>query len=193
MYAVVKTGGRQYRVAVGDVLDVGRLQGERGEAVWLSAVLVVDGTDVTTSADDLAGIAVTGEVVGHGRGPKIRILKYKNKTGYRKRQGHRQDLTRLKVTGIGSETMESLRATRRAAGDASATDAATTDAATEDTATADTATADTATADAKTADTESGTADDATASATDSSKLEAEDATPDAEAGSDDDTDETGE
>ena len=216
MYAVVKTGGRQYRVAVGDVLDVGRLQGQRGDSVSLSPVLVVDGTDVTMSADDLAGIEVTGEVVGHGRGPKIRILKYKNKTGYRKRQGHRQDLTRLKVTGIGSQTMESLRATRQAARDASGTDTATpdtdktdtataeaktADAATPDTATADTATADTATTDGKTADAAttdagSGAADEPTASATESSAatdgtLAAEDATPAAEPGSaaDGDTD----
>ncbi|MBA3523600.1 MAG: 50S ribosomal protein L21 [Geodermatophilaceae bacterium] len=102
MYAVVKTGGRQYRVAVGDVLDIGRLPGERGDSVTLPVVLVVDGADVTTDAEALAALPVLGEVVSQGRGPKIRILKYKNKTGYRKRQGHRQDLTRLKVTGIGS-------------------------------------------------------------------------------------------
>jgi len=100
VYAVVKTGGRQYRVAVGDVLEVGTLAGERGDTVTLPALLVVDGDSVTTAADDLAAVTVTGEVVAHGRGPKIRILKYKNKTGYRKRQGHRQGLTRVKVTGI---------------------------------------------------------------------------------------------
>ena len=66
----------------------------------LPVALVVDGADVTTDADDLAKVAVTGEVVEHTKGPKIRIHKFKNKTGYHKRQGHRQQLTVLKVTGI---------------------------------------------------------------------------------------------
>ncbi len=100
MYAVVKTGGRQYRVAVGDVLEVGTLDGQRGDTVTLPALLVVDGETVTSEAAALAAVSVTGEVVEHTKGPKIKILKYKNKTGYRKRQGHRQRLTRVKVTGI---------------------------------------------------------------------------------------------
>jgi large subunit ribosomal protein L21 len=100
VYAVVKTGGRQYRVAVGDVLEVGTLVGQRGDTVNLPAILVVDGDAVTTEAAALAAVSVTGEVVEHTKGPKIKILKYKNKTGYRKRQGHRQGLTRVKVTGI---------------------------------------------------------------------------------------------
>lgn len=103
MYAVVKTGGRQYRVAVGDVLEVGTLVGQRGDTVTLPAVLVVDGDTVTSQAAELAAFAVTGELVEHTKGPKIRILKYKNKTGYRKRQGHRQGLTRVKVTGIDTQ------------------------------------------------------------------------------------------
>jgi len=110
VYAVVKTGGKQYRVAVGDVLEVETLDGHRGDTVTLPAILVVDGDTVTTEAADLAGVAVTGEVVEHTKGPKIKILKYKNKTGYRKRQGHRQRLTRVKVTGIdtaaGSATVD---------------------------------------------------------------------------------------
>lgn len=100
MYAVVKTGGKQYRVAVGDVLEVEKLDGGLGDAVTLPALLLVDGDDVTSDAKDLAKASVTGEVVEHTKGPKIKILKYKNKTGYRKRQGHRQHLTRVKVTGI---------------------------------------------------------------------------------------------
>ncbi len=103
MYAVVKSGGRQYRVSVGDVLEVNRLVGARGDSVSLPTVLVVDGASVTSAAAELADMPVTGEVIDHPRGPKIRILKYKNKTGYRKRQGHRQELTRLKVTAIGAE------------------------------------------------------------------------------------------
>lgn len=100
MYAVVKTGGRQYRVAVGDVLEIGTLDSKRGDTVTLPALLVVDGGTVTTAADELAAVSVTGEVVEHTKGPKIKILKYKNKTGYRRRQGHRQGLTVVKVTGI---------------------------------------------------------------------------------------------
>ena len=100
MYAIVRAGGRQTKVAVGDVVQVDRLPGEPGEAVQLPALLVVDGDDVTSDATTLAGVTVTAEVVDHIKGPKIHILKYKNKTGYRKRQGHRQKHTQVKVTGI---------------------------------------------------------------------------------------------
>ncbi len=100
MYAVVRSGGKQHKVAVGDVLEVERLSGAAGETVSLPAVLLVDGDSVTTDAAALAKVAVTAEVVGAVKGPKIRILKYKNKTGYRKRQGHRAKLTRIKVTDI---------------------------------------------------------------------------------------------
>ena len=99
-YAIVKTGGKQYKVAVGDLVKVEKIEGEPGTAVSLSPVLVVDGADLTTDADKLAKISVTGEVVEQTKGPKIRIHKFKNKTGYHKRQGHRQQLTVLKVTGI---------------------------------------------------------------------------------------------
>ena len=100
MYAIVKTGGKQYKVAEGDVIEVEKLGGEPGDAVTLSAVLLVDGDDLVTDADQLAGTAVTAQVVAHTKGPKIRIHKFKNKTGYHKRQGHRQPLTQVKVTGI---------------------------------------------------------------------------------------------
>ena len=100
MYAIVKTGGKQYRVAVGDVLEVEKVLGAPGAAVALPALLVVDGTTVTTDPAALAGVTVSGEVVAHTKGPKIRILKYKNKTGYKKRIGHRQKLTQVRVTGI---------------------------------------------------------------------------------------------
>lgn len=100
MYAIVKTGGKQYKVAVGDVLKVEKLDGEPGAKVSLPVSLVVDGTSVTSNAGELAKVAVTGEVLEHIKGPKIRIHKFKNKTGYHKRQGHRQPLTVLKVTGI---------------------------------------------------------------------------------------------
>jgi large subunit ribosomal protein L21 len=100
MYAIVKTGGKQYRVAEGDVIEVEKIVASPGDAVSLSAVLLVDGTDLVTDAARLAQVAVTGEIVAHTKGPKIRIHKFKNKTGYHKRQGHRQPLTQVKVTGI---------------------------------------------------------------------------------------------
>ena len=100
MYAIVKTGGKQYKVAEGDVIEVEKLAGEPGDAVALSAVLVVDGDNLVTDQQKLAQVAVSGEVVEHTKGPKIRIHKFKNKTGYHKRQGHRQPLTQVKVTGI---------------------------------------------------------------------------------------------
>jgi large subunit ribosomal protein L21 len=100
MYAIVKTGGKQYKVTVGDQLVVEKLDGESGSEVSLPAVLVVDGTDVVSDPTALAGVSVTGKVVDHTKGPKIVIHKFKNKTGYHKRQGHRQKLTRLEVTGI---------------------------------------------------------------------------------------------
>jgi large subunit ribosomal protein L21 len=100
MYAIVKTGGKQYRVAEGDVIEVEKLVGAPGDAVSLTAVLLVDGEDLITDAAQLASVAVTGELVAHTKGPKIRIHKFKNKTGYHKRQGHRQPLTQVKVTGI---------------------------------------------------------------------------------------------
>ena len=100
MYAIVKTGGKQYKVAVGDVVQVEKLAGEPGAEVSLPAVLVVDGTEVTTDAETLGKVAVTGRVVEHTKGPKISIHKFKNKTGYHKRQGHRQQLTNVEVTGI---------------------------------------------------------------------------------------------
>jgi len=102
VYAIVKTGGKQYRVAVGDVVEVEKVEGEPGAAVSFPALLLVDGETVTVDADALARVSVTGEVVAHTKGPKIRIHKFKNKTGYHKRQGHRQKLTQVKVTGIES-------------------------------------------------------------------------------------------
>ena len=100
MYAIVKTGGKQYKVAVGDVVEVEKLDGEPGSEVSFPALMVVDGSEVTTDADALAKVSVTGKLVEHTKGPKIRIHKFRSKTGYHKRQGHRQKLTRVGVTGI---------------------------------------------------------------------------------------------
>jgi large subunit ribosomal protein L21 len=100
VYAIVRSGSRQEKVAVGDVIEIDKLDTTPGESLTLPAVLVVDGEKVTSDADQLAKVEVTVEVVGPTKGPKIHILKYKNKTGYRKRQGHRQHYTQVKVTGI---------------------------------------------------------------------------------------------
>ena len=97
VYAIVKAGGRQEKVSVGDVVVVDRLSGADGSTVQLPALLLVDGEKVTSDAAALAKITVTAEIVRAEKGPKIDILKYKNKTGYRKRMGHRQKLTRLRV------------------------------------------------------------------------------------------------
>ena len=100
MYAIVKTGGKQYKVAVGDVLEIEKLDVKPGAEVALPAILLVDGEDVTHDAAKLAEVAVTAEVLAQTKGPKIKIHKYKNKTGYHKRMGHRQKLTQVKVTAI---------------------------------------------------------------------------------------------
>ncbi|MGV8848022.1 MAG: 50S ribosomal protein L21 [Propionibacteriaceae bacterium] len=100
MYAIVRSGGRQHKVAVGDVLEIDKITAKAGDTVNLTPLLLVDGDAVTTTADKLAKVEVTAEVVGDTKGPKIRIIKFKNKTGYKKRQGHRQRYTQVKVTGI---------------------------------------------------------------------------------------------
>jgi len=102
MYAIVKTGGKQYRVAVGDVVQIEKLDAAPGDSVALPVILHVDGETVTHDAAKLAQLSVTAEVVAQTKGPKIKIHKYKNKTGYHKRMGHRQKLTQVKVTDIGS-------------------------------------------------------------------------------------------
>jgi large subunit ribosomal protein L21 len=101
VYAIVRSGGRQHKVAVGDVVEIDRVKAAKvGDSVSLTPLMVVDGEAVTVEADDLAKVSVSAEVLAEIKGPKIHILKYKNKTGYRKRQGHRQKYTQVKVTGI---------------------------------------------------------------------------------------------
>lgn len=100
MYAIVRAGGRQEKVSVGDTLIIDKVGGQAGDSIDLTPLLVVDGSTVTSDASKLAKVSVKAEVVGPAKGPKITILKYKNKTGYRKRQGHRAQLTRIKVTEI---------------------------------------------------------------------------------------------
>ncbi|HEY8720750.1 50S ribosomal protein L21 [Pengzhenrongella sp.] len=100
VYAIVKSGGRQEKVSVGDIVVMDRQSAKVGSTLELPALLLVDGEKVTTDAAVLAKITVTAEVVRDEKGPKIDILKYKNKTGYRRRLGHRQKLTRVRVTSI---------------------------------------------------------------------------------------------
>jgi large subunit ribosomal protein L21 len=100
VYAVVRSGGQQQKVAVGDVIQIDKIATSPGESLTLPALLVVDGDTVTSDAATLANVDVQAEVIGGTKGPKIHILNYKNKTGYRKRQGHRQHLTQVKVTQI---------------------------------------------------------------------------------------------
>ncbi len=102
VYAIVRCGGRQSRASVDDVLTVDKLAGEVGSTVTLPAVLIVDGQKVISDSAELGGYEVTAEIVGAARGPKINMIHYKNKTGYRRRQGHRQKYTQVKITGIGS-------------------------------------------------------------------------------------------
>lgn len=100
VYAIVKAGGRQEKVSVGEELLVDKVDKAVGETIELPAILLVDGAKVTSKAADVAKVKVSAEVLGAAKGPKISIIKYKNKTGYRKRQGHRQPLTRIKITSI---------------------------------------------------------------------------------------------
>ena len=100
VYAVVRAGGRQEKVEVGTIVQLDRVQAAQGEKIELPAVLLVDGATVTSDADKLAKVTVRAEVVKATKGPKITIMKFKNKTGYRKRQGHRQHTTQIKVTAI---------------------------------------------------------------------------------------------
>jgi large subunit ribosomal protein L21 len=100
VYAIVRAGGRQEKVSVGDVLVIDKIEGKAGDTIELAPLLLVDGATVTSDAKTLAKVKVTAEFVQAEKGPKITIMKFKNKTGYRKRQGHRQKLTRVKVTGI---------------------------------------------------------------------------------------------
>ncbi len=100
VYAIVRAGGRQEKVSVGDFVTLNRVAGEAGSTIELPALLLVDGDKVTSAAADLAKVKVTAEILEDLRGPKIVIQKFKNKTGYKKRQGHRQELTKVKITGI---------------------------------------------------------------------------------------------
>jgi large subunit ribosomal protein L21 len=100
VYAIVRSGSKQQKVAVGDVIEIDKVATAPGESLTLPVVMVVDGEKVTSDLSSLDTAGVTVEVLGATKGPKIVIQKYKNKTGYKKRQGHRQKYTQVKVTDI---------------------------------------------------------------------------------------------
>jgi len=102
VYAIVRCGGKQSRASVDDVLTVDKLAGEVGSTITLPAVLVVDGENVISDRAELGGYEVTAEILGPAFGPKINMIHYKSKTRYRRRQGHRQKYTQVKITGIGA-------------------------------------------------------------------------------------------
>ncbi len=100
MYAIVRAGAKQQKVAVGDVIEIDKCSTPVGDTITLPVVMTVDGDAVTTGASSLGKASVTVEVLGATKGPKIIIQKFKNKTGYKKRQGHRQKYTQVKGTDI---------------------------------------------------------------------------------------------
>jgi large subunit ribosomal protein L21 len=101
MYAVVKTGGKQYRVMAGEKLKIEQLAADIGAEVVLDQVLfVANGEDVTMGTPLVSGAAVTAKVVAHGRGDKVRIFKMRRRKHYRKSQGHRQNYTEIEILGI---------------------------------------------------------------------------------------------
>lgn len=100
MYAVIETGGKQYRVEEGQRLDVERIGSDAGAEISLTPVLLVDGTDVRATRTQLSGATVTARVVGATRGPKIQGFTYKNKSNQRRRWGHRQHHSTIEITGI---------------------------------------------------------------------------------------------
>ncbi|MFQ5516176.1 MAG: 50S ribosomal protein L21 [Acidimicrobiia bacterium] len=101
MYAIIRTGGKQAKVREGDVIDVERLRSD-GEVTFTPLLIVADDGKVTSGRDALQKATVTARILGPSQGPKIDALKYKAKTGYRRRYGHRQKYTRIEVTKIDS-------------------------------------------------------------------------------------------
>jgi large subunit ribosomal protein L21 len=129
MYAIVKTGGKQYRVSQGEHLLVERLPVDDGATVDLQPLLYVDGADVV-DGEDVAKVTVQAKVVAHERGPKLRVVKFKPKRGYRRRNGHRQDLTRIEITTLKVSKSSGSRAKAASAKEATATEATTKEATT---------------------------------------------------------------
>ena len=101
MYAVFKTGGKQYKASTGDIVRVEKLPAENGSSIELDEVLMVaDGDDIRVGAPNIEGGRITAEVVSHGRADKIRIIKFRRRKHHMKQMGHRQHYTEIKITGI---------------------------------------------------------------------------------------------
>ena len=122
MYAIVRCGGRQEKVVLDEVVTVDKLPGEVGSSITLPALLVVDGDRVISDPAEVGRYQVTADIVGDAAGPKINMIQYRNKTGYRRRLGHRQRYTQVRITGIGAEA----KAADAMAGGAQSTGAKTT-------------------------------------------------------------------
>jgi large subunit ribosomal protein L21 len=103
VYAIVRCGGRQEKVALDEVVTVDKLPGEVGSSITLPALMVVDGDRVISDPAEVGRYQVTADIVGDAAGPKINMIQYRNKTGYRRRLGHRQRYTQIRITGIGAE------------------------------------------------------------------------------------------
>jgi large subunit ribosomal protein L21 len=103
VYAIVRCGGRQEKVALDDVVTIDKLDGKAGSSITLTALLVVDGDRVISDPAEVGRYQVTADIVGDAAGPKINMIQYRNKTGYRRRLGHRQRYTQIRITGIGTE------------------------------------------------------------------------------------------
>jgi large subunit ribosomal protein L21 len=103
MYAIVKTGGKQYKAAPGDYLNIERLEGEAGDKVELEAITIVDGANVISDPAEAAKTKVEATIVEQFRGPKQLVFKFKKRKNYKKLQGHRQNLTRVQITAVGGE------------------------------------------------------------------------------------------
>jgi large subunit ribosomal protein L21 len=99
-YAVIRTGGKQYRVTAGDVVQVATLAGNPGETVKFNDVLLLGGESVTIGKPTVAGAEVEGEIVEHGRGPKLIVFKFRKRKRSRKKAGHRQAFTAVRITGV---------------------------------------------------------------------------------------------
>jgi large subunit ribosomal protein L21 len=123
VYAIVRCGGRQERASVDDVLTVDKLPGDVGSSVTLPAVLVVDDGKVISDPAELGGYRVTAEIVGAAAGPKINMIHFKNKTGYRRRMGHRQKYTQVRVISIAPGEAGTAKASTAKAGTAKASTA----------------------------------------------------------------------
>lgn len=100
MEAIVRADGRQLRLAEGQEFEISRVAGEPGDTVTFDVLMLMDGSDVTVGAPLVDGAALQAKIAAHGRGPKLVFMKYKNKVRYRRKHGHRQDMTRLVVESI---------------------------------------------------------------------------------------------